>query len=286
MSYEKGTGMDEPLHDDPVQHLRIENEILAMKIRAEYGGTFHAGSGLPPEIENRFLKNVLEFEQRISTAKPVKVYDSIGKPDYIKADALRPEQAEQELARIEKLLAAHGIAVDFIRPRDALFRYRFITEEFFQMETWDVHLPGLMKCYVYEEFHPDHEITLRNHTATIVSAWLNRSLSAMKYHLCKNFMVPDGGLYPREKALARLQQALDQYAAFEHTQYSIDGILIFPRPGKLPVKALAHVDGTMKFVAVLKNGSRKTINGPFRVYYACEQDRWECFFIYVPGFTQ
>lgn len=284
MSYEKSDEREEPLHEDPVQNLRIENEILAMKIRAQYGGTFHAGSGLSPEVENRFLKNVLEFEERIGKCKPVKIYDSIGRPDYIKAALLPPERVEQELARIVGLLAEKGITIDFLRPRDALFRYRFITEELFWQETWDVSFPGMMKCYLYEEFHPDHEIILRHHTATILSAWLNRKLGAMPYHLCRKFMVPDGGLYAREDALVRLQKALDQYAAFEHSRYSIDAIGIFPKPAGMPLQAMAQVEGTMKYVAILKNGERKTIEGPYRVYYACEKDCWQSFFFYLPGY--
>ena len=35
--------------------------------------------------------------------------------------------------------------------------YRFTTEELFEHEIDDMNLPGLMSCFTYDEFYPDHK---------------------------------------------------------------------------------------------------------------------------------
>ena len=53
---------DLPLSIDPEENLRMENEILKLKLKAELGTEPHFMNNVPSEIENEFLKNVLAFE--------------------------------------------------------------------------------------------------------------------------------------------------------------------------------------------------------------------------------
>ena len=66
---------DMPLSNDPEENLRMENELLRLKIQAEHGGQSHTSGELPPEIENMFLKNVMAFEQNYAKAKPATVFE-------------------------------------------------------------------------------------------------------------------------------------------------------------------------------------------------------------------
>jgi hypothetical protein len=54
---------EEPLGEDDNESLSTENEILKLKMQAQYGGVFGTMSdGLTPEMENEFLQNVMKFE--------------------------------------------------------------------------------------------------------------------------------------------------------------------------------------------------------------------------------
>lgn len=59
---------EEKFSDNSMENLRMQNEFLKMKMIAELGAVFVGGEGLSPEIENKFLNNVLEFETKISKA--------------------------------------------------------------------------------------------------------------------------------------------------------------------------------------------------------------------------
>ena len=61
----------------------------------------------------------------------------------------------------EALLAQKNIVVEFTKPRNARFKYRFITEELFEHEMDDVHVKGMFTHFTYEEFHPNHDYDLR-----------------------------------------------------------------------------------------------------------------------------
>lgn len=77
MNQEPELPEDEKFSDDPEENLRLENDFLKMKMMAESGGFFGGNKDLdlPPEIENQFLKNVIEFEKAYAKAKSQKIVD-------------------------------------------------------------------------------------------------------------------------------------------------------------------------------------------------------------------
>ena len=50
---------DELFSDDPQENMRIENDFLKLKLKAQYGDAFfmESNADLPPEIENEFKKH-------------------------------------------------------------------------------------------------------------------------------------------------------------------------------------------------------------------------------------
>ena len=55
---------DEKFSDNEIENLQIENEMLRIKLKAQFGDAFQmeSSNSLPPEIENQFLKNILAFQ--------------------------------------------------------------------------------------------------------------------------------------------------------------------------------------------------------------------------------
>ena len=104
-------GNEEKFSDDPEENLRIENEILKLKMQAESGAYFseNTNADLPPEIENEFLRQIQHFEEAWKDVKYTKVYDIAGKPYFKKAYELLPDEIEKELQALFELLDKHNI---------------------------------------------------------------------------------------------------------------------------------------------------------------------------------
>lgn len=147
----------EQFSGDPNENLRMENEVLRMKLRTQFGGISTAREDISPIEENLFLRHVLAFEEQYANAPLKKVHEIIGSPVFEKADVLDDLTISRELERIEVLLSENNIELQFIKPQDERLKYQFITDEFFHYEIEDVKIPGMINCFMYEEFHPDQE---------------------------------------------------------------------------------------------------------------------------------
>lgn len=286
MPYESEyTPGDGPLHEDPEKNLRIENELLQLKLRAEFGGFCGGHANMPPEMENEFLKRVIEFEQKSRVAKKARVATILGNPRYKKAWELQDAAVKVELKRFQRLLESKGMTVAFLRERDERFQYKFITDELMQFETEDVLVPGMVKCFVYEDYHPDYEASIRERTLHIISGWFHRSPRLISVFLSNQFIQPDGQVYTRDQQERRIDAWMSAYVRFEDCCYSISRISFMSNEDHPGVQAMGHAEGRIKFLAVTPEGWKKVIEGPFKIYYSCEGGWWSTFFFYMPGFN-
>jgi len=133
---------DQSSNNEHEENLRMENELLRLKLLAELGGQSHSFGGIDPEIENQFLKQVLAFERGHANTKPTTVYDKLGKPDFKKATDLIDELITPALQEIVALLLKSNIEVDFIAEYDDRIKYAFITDELFDHEVNGFMVPG------------------------------------------------------------------------------------------------------------------------------------------------
>lgn len=163
--------------EDDLEKLRMENELKKMKLMLEQGAIFSEPSGsktIDPFIENEFLNNVMAFEDSYRKAERILLYDFIERPDFIKVDAIDDSQISQELERVMNILNKNGIQLDTICDVEEREIYRFVTEELFGYEMDNMRIPGMMSCFIYEEFHPNHEYDIRNHSIDGIKSYLNK----------------------------------------------------------------------------------------------------------------
>mgnify|MGYP006170739281 CR=1 FL=1 len=110
------------------EKLRMENELLKLKMQAELGEQFHQENDIPADMENMFLKNMLAFHQSIENTVTIKVFEKLGKPAIKKAADLNDEQLTEALKDLEALLAANQMEVDYLSTYDDRTKYIFLTE--------------------------------------------------------------------------------------------------------------------------------------------------------------
>lgn len=141
------------------ERLQAENEFLKMKLALERGMHLHApqGEGLSPDIENEFLKNIIEFEKQFDEHKTIKVFDKIGRPDiFLPIAEIEEHEIDKKYAELLDYIGERGISFSICSPNISKRElYRFITEELFETEVDDINIPGMISGFIYDEFYPD-----------------------------------------------------------------------------------------------------------------------------------
>lgn len=148
------------LNDD--ENVKTENDFLKMKLMLEQGaqfGNMQTDGKLPPEMENQFLKNIIDFEKQFEEHKTIKLFDKIERPEHFKpVNEIPDEEIDNAWNELKEYLHNYGIELGVCSP-NIINRelYRFTTEELFNHEMDDMNIPGMMSCFTYDEFYPDHE---------------------------------------------------------------------------------------------------------------------------------
>ena len=259
----------------------MENELLKLKLQAQFGAKLGEGETLPPEIENEFLKNVFAFEQNLGDYTPIKVVELLGSPDFKKAAELDEASLKIEYDRLIELLNEKSMAVDFIRPRNDRFMYQFITEELFDHET-DNSMPGMTMHFIYEEFHADHDLDIRSRTDDFLRDWFRKEFNEFSSELGYQFILPNGQTLTREEMLTKIQNLFDCYTSFTNCQVAMREVK-FQWYDETQT-GMGHAEGGVRYDAVLESGETAHFEGPFKLYLSNEDGWWSvCYFVF-PGF--
>jgi len=269
-----------PLSDDPQENLRMENELLRLKIQAEHGGQSHSSGSLPPDLENEFLKHIIAFEQNYANAKRVVIYDFIGRPEFTKADDLDNSSLAPALQRITGQLSIKNIVVHFDKSIDKRTRYKFITEELFEKETDDFMVPGMTVNFDYEEFHPNHQKEIAERAERFIAGWFKQGFNEHSYELADYFVLPDKQIMSRKEMVIHLGNIFEAFRGFKDEKYKISEVKFELNENG----GLGHAEGVVKYDAVLENGEIVEFNGPFKLYMSYDDGYWGIFHIVFPGF--
>lgn len=271
---------DGPLSDNEDENLRMENELMRLKMQAELGAQSYSSGDLDPALENEFLKHVMAFEQNYADAKRVKIFDLLGKPEFKKADELNDAELRIELEKVTGLLNDKNIDVYFGDGYDNRVKYAFITDELFEHETDDLMMPGMMMNFDYEEFHPDHQKDIANRAEEFITGWFEQGLDERAWCFADEFVVSGGRTITKKQLAEKLKQIFDSYQAFTDAEYKIFDI----RFEFKTETGMGHAEGQVKYKAILESGEEVLFKGPFKLYLSCEQGWWDIFHIVFPGF--
>ena len=274
---------EEKFSEDPQENLRIENELLKLKMQAESGALFGGGGNLPPEVENEFLQEVQQFEDAWQQVNFVKVYDLLGRPTYQKIEDLGDAEVEAELGRLREEMAKKGVFLDAIGDYPPQVIYRFITEELFEHETDDLQLAGWTKNFIYEEFHPNHKMDIENRVHDFIQHWFQKSFNEYCTELSSEFVTPEGQVFTRESMLQKLHNCLAAYTFFSNDSYGIDEIKF--EWNKAENCGLGHAQGRVRYDAVLEGGEAVHFEDTFIFYLSNEYGMWSILYFHFPGFA-
>jgi hypothetical protein len=285
MNEENNLAGEEKFSDDAEENLRMQNDFLKMKMMAESGAFFGGEGDLPPEIENQFLKNVMEFEKANENGESRTIYDIFGQPEFADEKNMDDEKFDVEFSRLNLLLEDFGMQVDFKRERDNRFKYNFITGELFKHETTFAPVKGIITGFLYEEFHPDHELEITELTHRFLGDFFERNLDTDSYYIDDQIIEPDGNLLPKEAIIKRFQSMYEVIPEFENTSFDIENQDFELQENEEEFTGMGFSEGTIHYDLIFANGERKTIHGPFKIYFSMRWDWWSICFFYLAGYN-
>ncbi|HMK25585.1 MAG TPA: hypothetical protein VK483_06090 [Chitinophagaceae bacterium] len=275
---------EENFNDDPEQNLRIENEILKLKMQAERGALFGGNlEDLPPEMEAEFLKNVQQFEDSFDKARQVTIYECIGKPAYKKVEELMPEKIKGEITRIIELMHSKNIILEVMGQYELSVIYKFITEELFQEKIREVNFPGYIHSFVYEEFHPNHNIRIAGTAQDFLNHWFEKGFDENNTELAGQLITVEGKNFSKKEVIEKLHNCLNNYQRFINIKFKGSDIAF--EWDEKEGKGLGHAEGMFSYDAEIESGETIRIEGPFKLYMINEMGRWQIFYFVFPGFA-
>lgn len=161
----------------PKLDIKDENEFKKLKLSIEHGADYFSenNTNVPLEIEGQFLDYITSFENTSKNSPQITIFEKLGKPKYKPESTLTNTEIKIELERIELLMQSQGINLDVLADYidEERLIYKFITEELFEHEITDMNIPGLRTCFIYEEFHPNHEYDLKRDTEDFLTMFFN-----------------------------------------------------------------------------------------------------------------
>lgn len=272
-------------NDEPVFDLALENQLLILKLKAEFGAECSTGNQeIPPIVVNEFLRSVYDFEKKFrEPRKEIRIYEKIGQPFFKREEELSDKQLSRELKRFLKLFRQHQLELDIYGDYEERVLYKFITEEFFHHEMEDVQMPGYIHHFCYEDFHPDHESDIRQRAVEFLSKWFSKQLSEYTWELADPIIHPDTREFPRNIVLEKIRKVFDSYRSFANCEYMISDLQFYW--DEQNEKGRAVIEGKVRYDATLESGEILHLQGPFEFYLSNNTNWWSIFYFVFPGFN-
>ncbi len=277
---------DNPLSNNPEENLKIENELMRIKLQAQYGEAFQmeANENLPPEIENQFLKNILQFEQEYASMEFATVYERTGKPFFKPLAEMEPDGILPAIKNLQTRMEENGIILDFIDgPYPAATMYRFITEEFFNHEVSKTAVAGMTDNFAYEEFHPNHKADIEKRTHEFLLGWFRRIIDDVADATNDECIMPGGKVMKKKEMIDKIKIFFDAFTDFAGDGYNINDIS-FQLQNEVR-KGMGFAEGMLKYDAIIDNGEKIHYEGPYKLYMQLEENWWSVFYFVMPGFA-
>lgn len=267
---------------------KIDNELKKKELEKKYGAMFGGSdTNLSPQAESDWLQYIEKFEEEFSVAKRTTVYDYMGKPSFTKLDELQAQEVAEELQRLYDLLDENNITLDTLCEVVDEELYRFITEELFLHEMDDMRIPGMMSCFIYEEFHPNAEYDIQEACDNFFQFTMAKMENIggkgydMLYVDTANYIDAEGAVMDESNVVDNINNFLSSFDSFEIITNEIKHIEIDKDQKDAMVSFVIHYKGLFdkRNEAIDFKG-----DGCFKLR-PCEYGGWSIYHINLPGLT-
>jgi hypothetical protein len=269
--------------ESPVYDLKLENELLKLKMQAEQGAQFGSFPGSPemdPILERHFLESILAIEKAHAELTPVPVREHLGYPDFPLVAGLSEAGLEREWTRLQALYSERDLTVSFLAEYPVALMYEFLAFEFMEVEMEP--FPGW--CYIYEEFHPNHDYDIRERTSDFMREFFEGVFTEFTM---SSTLLQSG----RELSLPDAQVLLERFHGIfgrvESWLFEVDAIDVryAPTEPRAPWPDAGCASGSLHYSCRATDGVRNDVEGPFRLELECVHGCWSVCGFEVAGFV-
>ena len=264
---------------DPIEDLMASNEIMKLKLELEHSMVMSESCELSPETENLWLNYVYDFEKSHKKCGRTKVFDLMGRPTFAKYDSLNNSQIRRELSGLRTLMAEKNIALDCLCEYDDVAIYRFITEELFEFEMDSFIMEGMVRHFIYEEFHPNHDHDLRRYATRFIESILSRRWNEEYDQLMLTDQISFQG---SDYAPAKISSIV---LAFQeaHILIVVEKIEI-ERVTSDIANDRGTVEAHLAYIVHPREGKKRLFEGKCTIHFVYENDDWSISAFELPGF--
>lgn len=275
---------EEQFSDNPAENLRIENDLLKLKLQAERGASFlETDTEIPPEIEAQFLRHVQAFEEACERCTEHTVRAALDYPVFPPAAALDPAVIEQRCHELISELQEKGIQLDFLGSYPPEVIYDFLTTEFMDVNVMRISVPGFRQCFIYEEFHPNYQLDIERAVNVFIQHWFEKRFTEYCMEIDPNPQTPAGETITRAELMGKISRCLDCYTSFSNR---VQGPLQIQFDwNEAEEKGTGRAEGHCSYDARLENGLLIHYEGPFCFHLTGEPGWWSIRSFEFPGFA-
>jgi len=105
------------------------------------------------------------------------------------------------------------------------------------------------------------------------------------YYINEQIVHPEGKLIPRVDIIKRFLSMYEVIPEFENTSFEIENQSFELYENEDEQTGIGFTEGTIKYDEIFRDGDRKKINGPFKIYFSLKRDCWKICFFYLPGYN-
>jgi hypothetical protein len=135
----------------PAGEQDANSDHLFYDYRFEEPPFVYLGCNYPPELATDLPGHIYSFEQAWKEAKPVRVYELLGSPEFRNEKEIDDASLKNVLAGVIGLMEQNNIHVDTTADQDDREIYRYITDIVFEQEVDDLKLGGLGRHFFYRQ---------------------------------------------------------------------------------------------------------------------------------------
>jgi hypothetical protein len=278
---------DEKFSDDPIEHLRIENEFIKMKLKAQFGDQFQIignPNDIPPELENKFLKDMILMEESYRNADLIPILEKIGNPVLKDRRSLTKKQLKQEVEKLIELIECNDLHIAFTDgPYEDAVVYDFLVNEFVKLQVEKEIMAGMTRNYIYEEFHPNHKAEVARLSVRFLKSWTTKDLNALQHTWHETLMAPKRIVYTQEQLAEKIGNIFDSFEKFENAEYSITDMQFDIHDDE--VTGMGSTEGHISFDGIMTNGEMVHFSGNYKLFYSFEHGFWNVFYFIMPSFV-
>ncbi len=143
----------------PSFNLQTENELLKLKLSAEFGGSTHSvNKDTPPELLNAFLQHVYDFEKTYATQPNRTMAEALGYPELPDPDRCSDAELQEQVDRIIEEAQRVGVVLEMDVDVEAYVQFLFIRDYFLPLEIGPKMPANFCMYYSYSEFLEDDDL--------------------------------------------------------------------------------------------------------------------------------